>query len=118
MQEYSKALMFSGLVHLARRDAVREGDGPGMIDFWKIDMPQFWGEGHYKYVIIAHSMLAGMLPPMWLNCNLKKKKDSRKVKYHGKNQIIIVAMLLWPFEFHIWRRGETRRCVLPCIRWW
>ena len=59
MQEYSKCVVWEGLNHLARRDAIREGDGPAMIDFWAIDLIQFMNGNHTKYTILAHQLLAG-----------------------------------------------------------
>ena len=60
--QYSKALMSTGLAHLTRRDAVREGDGEAVISDWKLDMLQFWINGHYKYFIIGHLLLASEFP--------------------------------------------------------
>ena len=60
VQEYSKALLWEGLNHLVRRDAVREGDGQAMLDHWALDLIQFSNNGHYKYTILAHQLLFGM----------------------------------------------------------
>ncbi|XP_035687479.1 uncharacterized protein LOC118423433 [Branchiostoma floridae] len=60
VQCYSKALMWEGLCHLVRRDCVREGDGPAMIQTWQMDMVSFWNKRHYKYFIIGHQMLTGI----------------------------------------------------------
>ena len=57
---YSKDVLFKGLNLLARRDAVRENDGPAMISHWKHDMIAFANNNHYKYMILAHRFLAGM----------------------------------------------------------
>ena len=56
--EYSKGLLWQGLQHLANRDAVREGDGPALLKFWRLNMPQFWQNGHPKYFILGHWLLA------------------------------------------------------------
>ena len=58
--EYSKALVWEGLNHLVRHDAIREGDGKAMIDHWVFDLIQFSNLGHYKYTILAHQQLMGM----------------------------------------------------------
>ncbi|XP_038045923.1 uncharacterized protein LOC119720343 [Patiria miniata] len=60
VQEYSKALLYEGLCHLAFRDAVREGDGPAILSHWRINTLQFWNNKHLKYFILAHNMLAGV----------------------------------------------------------
>ncbi|XP_078025695.1 uncharacterized protein LOC117260601 isoform X1 [Epinephelus lanceolatus] len=57
----TKALMWEGLNHLARKDAVREGDGPAMLESWKMDLIQFWSRSHPKYFIIAHNMLTSKI---------------------------------------------------------
>ncbi|KAI8493923.1 hypothetical protein Bbelb_282700 [Branchiostoma belcheri] len=54
VQNSSKALMWEGLCHLARRDCVREGDGPASIGTWQLDFVQFLKNKHHKYFIIAH----------------------------------------------------------------
>ena len=60
VRKYSKALVWEGLNHLARRDAIREGDGPAMVDFWKMEMVTFFNRGnHKKYFINGHYMLTG-----------------------------------------------------------
>ncbi|XP_030839935.1 uncharacterized protein LOC100893656 [Strongylocentrotus purpuratus] len=55
---HTKALMYEGLCHLVRREAVREGDGPAMIDDWKADMLHFHEKSHLKYLINGHYLLA------------------------------------------------------------
>eukprot|EP00057_Strongylocentrotus_purpuratus_P003906 XP_003727623.1 PREDICTED: uncharacterized protein LOC100893656 [Strongylocentrotus purpuratus] len=55
---HTKALMYKGLCHLVRREAVREGDGPAMIDDWKADMLHFHEKSHLKYLINGHYLLA------------------------------------------------------------
>ena len=56
-KNYTKALMWEGLNHLARRDAVREGDGPAMVECWQMDMVTFWRKNHTHYLVIGHHML-------------------------------------------------------------
>ena len=56
--EYSKELMYQGLLLLANRDCVREGDGEALIKLWKFHLPSFWENNHYKYVILAHQLIA------------------------------------------------------------
>ncbi|XP_038046724.1 uncharacterized protein LOC119720930 [Patiria miniata] len=60
VHEYSRALLYEGLCHLAFRDAVREGDGPAILSHWRINTLQFWNNKHLKYFILAHNMLAGV----------------------------------------------------------
>ncbi|XP_030852129.1 uncharacterized protein LOC100893251 [Strongylocentrotus purpuratus] len=55
---HTKALMYDGLCHLVRREAVREGNGPAMIDDWKADMLHFHEKNHPKYFINGHYLLA------------------------------------------------------------
>ena len=45
---------------LVRLDAVREGDGPAMMQHWTLDLIQFFNLGHYKYTKLTHNMLMGM----------------------------------------------------------
>ena len=59
MYVMSKAIMFEGLKFITRKDAVREGDGPFVMETWKMAVPQFCSESHPKYLINAHYMLAG-----------------------------------------------------------
>ena len=56
--DYTRALMSEGLDHIARKDAVREGDGPAMISDGKMDSVQFWNRRNNKYAILAHNLLA------------------------------------------------------------
>ncbi len=55
-QAYSKALLWRGLGHMCRRDAIQENDGPAMVTLWKIDMLDFHGRNHNKYLILAHRL--------------------------------------------------------------
>ena len=54
---HTKGLLANGLQHLARRAAVRTGNGPAIVDDWKMDLLQFW-KLHPKYFINAHYFLA------------------------------------------------------------
>lgn len=56
--QHSRGLLWRGLGLLARRNAVREGDGRAMLSYWRMDMCDFWNNGHDNYVIIGHKMLA------------------------------------------------------------
>ncbi len=57
---HSKSLLWRGLLHLANRDAIREGDGLAMLQFWRTYMPIFWNRNHFKYLIVGHLLLASM----------------------------------------------------------
>ncbi|CAG2241473.1 HARBI1 [Mytilus edulis] len=50
--------MFDGLGHMARRDAIRENDGPAIISNWKVDMISFHNHHHPKYFILGHRLVA------------------------------------------------------------
>ena len=66
LRNYSVAVTWYGMLDLCHRDAIREGDGLAMMSIWKIHMPMFWRGNNYKYLIIAHRLLAGIsgwLPP-------------------------------------------------------
>ena len=56
---YTKALVWEGLYNMARRDAIKEGDGEAMTDFWKMDMVLFWARKHLKDFTTCHRMLTG-----------------------------------------------------------
>lgn len=38
---------------------IRNGDGPGMIEYWRLDLIEFWQKGHWKYVVLGHNLLTG-----------------------------------------------------------
>ena len=59
VQEYSKSLTWEGLNHLIRKDAIREGDGEAMLDYWSMDLIQFGNRNHPNYMKLAHQLLAG-----------------------------------------------------------
>ncbi|CAG2234437.1 unnamed protein product [Mytilus edulis] len=56
---YNRGLLWRGLNDRIRRTAVRNGDGPAMIRFWKLDLVQFHITHHPKYFILAHRLIAG-----------------------------------------------------------
>lgn len=56
---YAKAVVWQGVNHLARRRLIRNGDGPGMVEYWQLDMLEFWKHKNYKYAILAHDLLTG-----------------------------------------------------------
>jgi hypothetical protein len=58
VRNHSKALL-----HLAQREVVRSGDGPAVIRFWQVYLPEFWNGGHFKYTIAAHQLLASVYTP-------------------------------------------------------
>nr|XP_006824415.1 PREDICTED: uncharacterized protein LOC102804843 [Saccoglossus kowalevskii] len=65
INEYSCAVTWRGLYHLANRDAERQNDGQAMISNWKINMLDFWNNNHNKYLILGHRLLSyinGFLP--------------------------------------------------------
>ncbi|XP_070554960.1 uncharacterized protein [Ptychodera flava] len=55
---YSCAMTYRGLLHMAEKDAERENDGQSMISHWKIDMLDFWSNNHFKYLTLGHRLLA------------------------------------------------------------
>ena len=55
--EYSRAVVFRGLLQLALRDAIRENDGERMMAHWKFLMPHFYQWGHPKYLILGIKLL-------------------------------------------------------------
>ncbi|XP_072171792.1 uncharacterized protein [Diadema setosum] len=55
---HSRALTLEGLRHLARQAAVRTGNGPVMVEDWKIDLLSFWSRRHPDYLANAHYFLA------------------------------------------------------------
>ena len=57
--QYSIAVAWYGLLDQCYRDVLREADGPAIISFWRINFLRFWQGNHYKYLIIAHRLLAG-----------------------------------------------------------
>ena len=66
VEAVSKAIMYERLKFLTCKDEVREGDGPYVMDTWRMCLPQFWDSGHPKHIINAHYMLAGKCFQMFM----------------------------------------------------
>ncbi|VDI42943.1 Hypothetical predicted protein [Mytilus galloprovincialis] len=74
--------MIWGLGHLARRDAIKEHDGPALISNWKVDMVSFHNHHHPKYFILGHRLIAGVSG--WLPDRLRQDLIwNRTVNYRG-----------------------------------
>lgn len=56
---YTRAVVWEGLYHLARRDAILEGDGDAMTDFWRTDLVLLWSREHLQMFGSAHRLLTG-----------------------------------------------------------
>ena len=56
--EYVKSLAWQGLLSQLRKDIERENNGPMIITMWKHDIVPFTNNIHYKYLILAHRILA------------------------------------------------------------
>ena len=59
INEFTKNVMWQGLMHQVRLDAERENDGKLLNTLWKTDVPFFWAENHNKYMIQGHRLTAG-----------------------------------------------------------
>ncbi|XP_070542604.1 uncharacterized protein [Ptychodera flava] len=71
-----------GLNDLVRRDAVRENDGPAMLEHWKIDSLDFWQKNHFKYMILAHRLISGVSG--WLPKRMAEEVTwNRTINLHG-----------------------------------
>lgn len=57
---YTKAVLWEGLNHLARRDAIQEGDGDAMTDFWRTDMVLLWSRKHLQLFNSSHQLITGI----------------------------------------------------------
>ncbi|XP_069008879.1 uncharacterized protein [Embiotoca jacksoni] len=57
---YTKAVVWEGLYHMARRDAIREGDGDAVTDFWKMDLVLLWTREHLQLFNSSHQLIAGI----------------------------------------------------------
>jgi hypothetical protein len=55
---YSLSLLWDLLNLVVRRDIVREGNGPMMLEMWRLDVVSFWMHNNTKYVRLAHRLLA------------------------------------------------------------
>ena len=58
--DYVRRLLWRGLNEMARHDAVKENDGPRMIQHWKFDMFEFFEKKHPKYFIYGHRLLVNL----------------------------------------------------------
>ena len=82
VRNHSMAITWKGLNLLCRRDAVREGDGDGIISHWKLDLLHFYGSCHPKYLILAHRLIASING--WLPEKLQwDLRHNRTVNYSG-----------------------------------
>ncbi|XP_044023799.1 uncharacterized protein LOC122862399 isoform X5 [Siniperca chuatsi] len=57
---YTRAVVWEGLYHMARRDAIQEGDGDAMTDFWRMDLVLLWTRQHLQLFNSSHQMITGM----------------------------------------------------------
>ncbi|XP_063764454.1 uncharacterized protein LOC134881215 isoform X2 [Eleginops maclovinus] len=57
---YTRAVVWEGLNHMARRDAIQEGDGDAMTDFWRTDMVLLWSRTHLQLFNSSHQMITGI----------------------------------------------------------
>ncbi|KAF3845455.1 hypothetical protein F7725_008618 [Dissostichus mawsoni] len=57
---YTKAVLWEGLNHLARRDAIQEGDGEALTDFWRTDMVLLWSRKHLQLFNSSHQLITGI----------------------------------------------------------
>ncbi|XP_042338790.1 uncharacterized protein LOC121939952 [Plectropomus leopardus] len=57
---YTRAVVWEGLYHMTRRDAIQEGDGDAMVDFWKMDLVLLWTRQHLQLFNSAHQVVTGM----------------------------------------------------------
>ena len=67
VRNYSLALTWNGLLDLSHRDIIREADGLALISMWRLNVPRFWSGNHYKYLIIAHRLLAGTVYCLYIS---------------------------------------------------
>ena len=81
----SRSIMYHGLKFLARRDAVRNGDGAAIVADWRLNMPSFW-KRHPKYIVNTHFMLACKYIHIF-SCNPLTKNSTQ----HG-----FFLMTSWP----------------------
>ena len=66
VRNYAVATLWYGLVDIVHRDFIREGDGHAMMAMWRLNMPRYWMGNNYKYMIIAHRLLAGKVNKTFL----------------------------------------------------
>ena len=60
IQEYSQSLVYHGLVDMATRAIIRNGDGPTLNRAWRIMTVDFHFN-HHNYFVTGHSLLAGKI---------------------------------------------------------
>ncbi|XP_048736103.2 uncharacterized protein LOC125651518 [Ostrea edulis] len=68
--QYSRSMLWRGLLHMAQTHAERTNNGDHIISDWRMDMVQFWNHNHNKYLILGHRLLGGVsgcLPPRLRN---------------------------------------------------
>ncbi|XP_044023797.1 uncharacterized protein LOC122862399 isoform X3 [Siniperca chuatsi] len=58
---YTRAVVWEGLYHMARRDAIQEGDGDAMTDFWRMDLVLLWTRQHLQLFNSSHQMITGVI---------------------------------------------------------
>lgn len=56
---YTRAVLWEGLYHMARRDAIQEGDGEAITDFWRMDLVLLWTREHLQLFNSGHQLLTG-----------------------------------------------------------
>lgn len=56
---YSRCMVWRGLLHMVQTSAERENDGHQLISDWRLDIVHFWNNNHNKYLILGHRLLAG-----------------------------------------------------------
>ncbi len=59
VRDYAIAVTWLAMMDMAHRDMIREGNGPGMMTIWRVNMTRFWRGNKYKYLILGHRLLAG-----------------------------------------------------------
>lgn len=65
---YTRAVVWEGLYHMTRRDAIQEGDGDAMMDFWRMDLVLLWTRQHLQLFNSSHQMITGTSPRGSLSC--------------------------------------------------
>ncbi|XP_067335672.1 uncharacterized protein [Channa argus] len=57
---YTRAVVWEGLYHMARRDAIQQGDGDAITDFWRMDLVLLWNREHLQLFNSGHQLLTGI----------------------------------------------------------
>ena len=55
---YSRCMLWRGLLHMIQTYAERCNNKDHMIADWRLDMVEFWNYNHNKYIILGHRLLA------------------------------------------------------------